>query len=98
MRFLIKLLWFTLALLFLALGAWFVDENVITVTPIFLGYSSLGLPLGLWLLAFLMLGVMAGLLLSLAPLWWGKARAKRLMKELNEERQALSQLRITLQK
>ncbi|MGV6806913.1 MAG: lipopolysaccharide assembly protein LapA domain-containing protein [bacterium] len=79
-----KLLVVLLAILSILLGASVMLENPQTLSVVLLGYPVNDVPLGVWLLGALLVGGVAGILVSLPPLIALKAKNKRLAKQLQQ--------------
>lgn len=70
-------------------------ENSQIVSPVFLGFSSVPLSLGLWMSIALFLGVFVGLSISLLPVYMGKYSLFSKDKKIQMLEKELSVLRLS---
>jgi uncharacterized integral membrane protein len=81
------------ALIAVFIGIWVVQDNALETGIVLLGFPLIELPIGLWLLAFLMAGVAAGVCLCYPTIFALQRRSRENIKRLQKLNAELSAAR-----
>lgn len=93
MRWLSRLFIGLLALLCVAMGLYFAVDNPDTVAPSLAGLQLPAGSVGFWLIAFLLIGLLAGFVASLMPWYSERRRARILERQLQRSERELQAVR-----
>ena len=84
---------FVAALAAVFLGVWVVQDNDLVTGVVLFGFSLAELPVGLWILVFFFLGIMAGICLCYPTIFSLKRQRRRYIKRLQKLDAELGEVR-----